>query len=64
MNYMHIMVLYKNTLGSVKLLIADIYIERSPGILVLYNCLSNNSALIKPFKDSRALYRYWGGNLK
>lgn len=46
MNYMRIMVLYKNTLGSVKLLIADIYIERSPGILVLYNCLSNNSALI------------------
>lgn len=42
MNYMRIMVLYKNTLGSVKLLIADIYIERSPGILVLYNCLSNN----------------------
>lgn len=28
MNYMRIMVLYKNTLGSVKLLIADIYIER------------------------------------
>lgn len=60
MNYMRIMVLYKNTLGSV----TDIYIERSPGILVLYNCLSNNSVLIKPFKDSRALYRYWGDNLK
>lgn len=53
MNYMCIMVLYKNIFGFVKLF-----------ILVFYNCLFNNFVLIKFFKDSCVLYWYWGDNLK
>lgn len=64
MNYMCIMVLYKNIFGFVKLFIVDIYIESSFGILVFYNCLFNNFVLIKFFKDSCVLYWYWGDNLK